>query len=528
MAPSPTTRPTLAHVPRSTPAPSFASARSPQTSTKTAQPLANRLLFPSLPPGTPPPPLFTTPCPPELTADAYDLIALALRAHVAPWWSKITRYDKEFLPAITSTLAAVLQALQARVHAADVPQLLYATAPALLAQHWRDWREAQAKAGTGYTTGAVGGAARAQVFHGLQPHVALDAQGNVDVEYIRQAVDGVLRLCLPPQDYAPPGERYIVREIVVMIVLRVLFPRLTEPWFIDRILLNVLGPPRDSVVQKATDPSPASSPSPWSFANLIVFVLSAVQAISAAGLAITTAYRQAKLTISRVNGPSRAPSPAKLQRSRSAPATPTPPGSVDSSFELPHPPLPRSQPRGHARQCLRAAAEIINARTRLTASLLIALIDVPCTLFESFADRFLAYMLTEHVLSAPTLHTILLTTKRTVFPPAPAQPEPPPTAAEQAHAHAQLVARLVEAVPRPASALLFGARPGEGVEEALEALSDRAANAHLLMMFLDAVLVALFPEMGGEVVGVSDAGAGETYAGAREGSGGSSESVSSG
>ena len=80
------------------------------------------------------------------------------------------------------------------------------------------------------------------VFHHLQPHMAIGADGQVNDVYVRQAVDHILKACLPPEDYDSEAERYIVREIILSVLLKSVIPRVTQPWFIHKLLLDQLGP----------------------------------------------------------------------------------------------------------------------------------------------------------------------------------------------------------------------------------------------------------------------------------------------
>lgn len=212
--------------------------------------LYRRLLFPSLPTSVNPPPLLQHGSP-ELNAELYDFIALALRAYITPWWSKITRYDREFVPHVASIIAVVVRALEARLLAADLPELLFRDLPTLLSQHYADYRTASAKLGTSY---ALGGAATLpQLFHQLQGHMAIDAEGRIDPEYIRHTLDLILQLCLPPEDYNSDAERAIIREVVVKVVLGDVAPLLIQPWFIHKQMLQLLDIIRPSP-EKTTSP----------------------------------------------------------------------------------------------------------------------------------------------------------------------------------------------------------------------------------------------------------------------------------
>ncbi|KAI0757203.1 PXA domain-containing protein [Daedaleopsis nitida] len=298
---------------------SFASSTAEKASVANRPPpakpvtLPKRLLFPTLPADADLPPLLLHPgAAPELNAELYDFVALALRAFVNTWWTKITRYDKEFLPEITRILTVVIQTVEARLLVTDLSPLVFRDLPTLLTQHWTDYRNVQAKLHTSY---AVGGAASLpQLFHQMQPHMAVSAEGVVDPVYVRQAVDHILKTCLPPEDYEPETERYIVREIVLKVLVGSVLPRITQPWFIHKMILDQLGPekPVDNVSELPDHVHGSISPSDrpglhrrtsqqFSFQSLAIFFLSAVQSVSGLALTLLHAYKQARDTLKRVN-----------------------------------------------------------------------------------------------------------------------------------------------------------------------------------------------------------------------------------
>lgn len=204
--------------------------------------LTRRILFPHLPPSSPPPPLLQTSAScPALDAELYDLIALALRAYINPWWTKITRYDKQLLLELTRILTSVLRTMEARALAADLSPLLYLDLPTLLAQHCADYRVAARKLGSSYA--AAGSASLPVLFHGQQQHVGVSIDGKADEVYVRAAVDVVLKACLSPEDWDAEAERYLIREIIVKTVCIDIAPRITQPWFLHSTLLDLLGPP---------------------------------------------------------------------------------------------------------------------------------------------------------------------------------------------------------------------------------------------------------------------------------------------
>ena len=201
-------------------------------------PLSKRLLFPNLPASFNLPPILASDVAPELTNELYTFIALALRAFVNPWWTKITRYDKEFLPEINRILCVVVRAIEQRLINTDLAPLVFHDLPVLVTQHYRDIRSASSKRNTSYAPGST--SSLSNIFHQLQPHIALSPTGDaVDEVYIRQIADHVLKCCLPEEDYAPEAERFIVREIVVK-VLSDSMQKIAEPWFLYQLATDLL------------------------------------------------------------------------------------------------------------------------------------------------------------------------------------------------------------------------------------------------------------------------------------------------
>lgn len=217
----------------------------PQPSTSTPQQpitLTKRLLFPQLPQDAPIPPIFQSPgLPPSLDTEVYDFLALALRAFINPWWTKITRYDKEFLVQVTSIITVVLRNLESRSLAADLSPTIFRDLPTILTQHYVDYRSAKQRLNTSYSL--AGASSFQALFHAQQQHIGVTANGELDEVYVRTAIDAVLKACLPPEDWEAESERYIVREIVVRIVTKDVAGKLTQPWFMHKLILDMLGPP---------------------------------------------------------------------------------------------------------------------------------------------------------------------------------------------------------------------------------------------------------------------------------------------
>ena len=89
------------------------------------------------------------------------------------------------------------------------------------------------------------------LFHQLQPHMAISLDGErIDEVYIRHIFDHILKCCLPPEDYAPEAQRFMIREIALKVVLQDVVPKITEPWFWYKNVLDLLGPVEDKPLAK--------------------------------------------------------------------------------------------------------------------------------------------------------------------------------------------------------------------------------------------------------------------------------------
>lgn len=437
----------------SEPALSIASSSSKLTAlSHSAVALPRRLLFPHLPPSSPLPPLLQTSSTyPALDAELYDLIALALRAYVNPWWTRVTRYDKQLLVELTRILSSILRALEARVLVADLSPLIYHDLPFLITQHCVDYRTAARKVGSSYA--AAGSASLSMLFHGQQQHVGVSIDGKLDEEYVRAAIDILLKACLSPEDWDAEAERFLIREVVLKTICVDVAPRITQPWFLHSTVLNLLGPVDDSLrvsvlsspsmtpiasfdqlycllfhsrknpcvyplrgadlivwreltVSKSPDPpsrlNPNSSLLP-SFHTIIVSFLSAVQAISSTALTLIHIYKRTVHTIKRVHKspltrtPSR-PLETNPPSSPSSPESPPTPGSpspaasvaasVGSHLSSPDTPLTRAPPHNLARPSLLLLAELLFLPTRFAGAALLFLCDALISVFVSFLDRY--------------------------------------------------------------------------------------------------------------------------------------------
>ncbi|KWU45967.1 hypothetical protein RHOSPDRAFT_32446 [Rhodotorula sp. JG-1b] len=260
-------RPKIPPRPSARPPPAAAAA-TPPADKGDAPPLYRRILYPPSS-SIPTPRILHSPSHDLLDPLILDLIALSLRAYVSPWYNgSISRDpDKHFLQAVTNVLVHVVQALEVRLAALDWSALVLQDLPQVLTEHYRDWdlaEEKSAPAGTSSdnTRSTSHNLSRDELFDRIHPHLAVhlvppaDAAplittpatllpplgARVDPVYLRALTDHLLKLVLPPEDYRSVAERAIVREILVGVVFRTVFERVTQPWFLYALIAKQLEP----------------------------------------------------------------------------------------------------------------------------------------------------------------------------------------------------------------------------------------------------------------------------------------------
>lgn len=107
--------------------------------------------------------------------------------------------------------------------------------PEVLKRHFTDYRQAAQKLETAYAPNQT----IESIFHGLQPHFALNDGEESEKEYLRQLADELLRVLLPETEYESDCVRWLIREILCCLVLRSLVEILTEPDMVNYIVNTV-------------------------------------------------------------------------------------------------------------------------------------------------------------------------------------------------------------------------------------------------------------------------------------------------
>ncbi|KAF9507428.1 hypothetical protein BS47DRAFT_1398620 [Hydnum rufescens UP504] len=427
---------------------SMKSATSGSSHIPTTIPLSRRLLHPHQPAG-PLPPIFVGRSNafindlPRLNEEMYDFIALALRAYVSPWWSKLSARDKEFVPEISLVIVHALQTLEQRLVVADLPSLIFYDIPTLIVQHQKDYRAASAKVHTSY---ASDGASLPRLFHNSQTHLAISEDGEFNDTYLRQAVEHVLRSCLPKEDWESEMERSILREILVRPILGSVLPKLAQPWFLHTIALSLLGHPESSELPPPQPPPPPSPPSRMLLGDIVVTILTLIQTISTFCLHAIAFCQSLFSLISIVNA---LPPSEKRPRHR------------DLAIPL-----------------ILVLGDALSMRDRATGSAILSILEIIAGFSRPFLDEFVHLSLRNGsyapLLTPPRLTRIVVLSKKILFPDGyPGPPPIVPTPEEQESLRLALERRLTELIPPRAR-----------------------ATAHLVILIFDAILLTLFPEMG--------------------------------
>ena len=302
-------------------------------------PLYRRLFYPSANEGSPPRILASSGTE-QLDVQLYTLLALICRGFISPWYAKISR-ERTFFLEIVRVSRHVFRQLEARLvnlghddQQIDKLHFLCTSIPRILERHIQDYRMAKERCNSAYAAGSPKGDSYGisdfeAYFHSLQPHVAIRTSSlrldsvSIDTEssekvpaylnadYLRAAIEALLRNFLPPEDYQAETERYVIREVILGIILAGIFNKVAQPWFLfdliakvlDRVQAKKLGISPDPSDSHKNIPEPTSKwQSPAGFlANLPILFYRLTILFATISLFVTTAlaspyYRQFHFT----------------------------------------------------------------------------------------------------------------------------------------------------------------------------------------------------------------------------------------
>ncbi|KAF9085608.1 hypothetical protein BGX29_001853 [Mortierella sp. GBA35] len=218
-----------------------------------------RILFPrNIQQREPVPQLLNQPHP-DLDAEAYHFLALLVRDFIQTWYSTFSS-DPQLVTSVVNVVIQIARELERRSQEVDWVGLLLLDVPEVLRRHYVDYRQATQKLETAYAPNQT----IESIFHGLQPHFALQDGEESEKEYLRQLADELLRILLPRAEYESDCVRWLIREIVACLVLRSLVEILTEPDMINYIVNTLLqdfeatDEKYEAFLQKAADQIDAS------------------------------------------------------------------------------------------------------------------------------------------------------------------------------------------------------------------------------------------------------------------------------
>ncbi|KAI8390819.1 PXA domain-containing protein [Radiomyces spectabilis] len=173
---------------------------------------------------------------PAIDLELYTYFALLIRDFINPWYRLVTN-DQDLCTEIVSLLTLVVQRIQKRMcDDIDWTELLLISVPKLLTLHYQDYRQAKSRL---HMDHASGSASLGELFHGMQPHFALQPVPNQEAEYLRLLTASILKVLLDPKDYESDAVRHLMREILSNVVLANLIESLADPYTIHMIICKL-------------------------------------------------------------------------------------------------------------------------------------------------------------------------------------------------------------------------------------------------------------------------------------------------
>jgi hypothetical protein len=164
------------------------------------------------------------------------ILTLLLRDHISSWFALIST-NEDFLMEIIKVIEYIFNQLEHRLSKMDWVVLLSQDLPQLFKLHIREIRSCSAKIGTAY----AGGKSLEELFHGCQPHIALDSP-DTEREYLSRIADIFLNTFLPAHEFRCDTVRLLLRQFFTNNILVILIENFSDPDFIMEILLELLEP----------------------------------------------------------------------------------------------------------------------------------------------------------------------------------------------------------------------------------------------------------------------------------------------
>ena len=182
------------------------------------------------------------------------LIALSFRAYILSWLPRITR-DRSLLPHIHQTiLSPILHPIFTRIHddPTSLTPLLLLDLPCILTLHIRTYWSSREATSLPLPPKSLDAA-----YHARLPLPSTEPAGPSIPEPDRNPIptgqyvlsdiwltslsDAMIRLHLPPEEYAVAAERIMIRELLGRTIFGGVGRRITEAWFWWGLILKLLG-----------------------------------------------------------------------------------------------------------------------------------------------------------------------------------------------------------------------------------------------------------------------------------------------
>ncbi|KAI8091203.1 PXA domain-containing protein [Gilbertella persicaria] len=130
--------------------------------------------------------------------ELYTYFALLLRDFIHPWYRMLTT-DQDLTEEILTILTWIIQNLEKRLcEEVDWTELILLDLPKLFTMHYHDYRQAKRRLHMDHGSGCH---SLVDLFHGMQPHYALQPIENREKEYLSMLTESLLRILLRPEDY---------------------------------------------------------------------------------------------------------------------------------------------------------------------------------------------------------------------------------------------------------------------------------------------------------------------------------------
>ncbi|TPX38019.1 hypothetical protein SmJEL517_g00394 [Synchytrium microbalum] len=163
------------------------------------------------------------------------VFTLFLRDYVTVWYNLISE-DEDFVNAVLHTYIHLVRELERRLKVIDWVMLLTHDLPNVLRRHVNDYRMCKDKLGSTY----AGGKSLEELFHGTQPHIALESP-EAEEEYLRRTAEKLTQVLFPLFERKCEIVRVLLREMLGSCTLHFSFNSVSEPDYINQLLLTLLG-----------------------------------------------------------------------------------------------------------------------------------------------------------------------------------------------------------------------------------------------------------------------------------------------